>query len=76
MATMTADDLPAAMADALLRQGADLDDETICLFLLARDPALLMREIKDSLDEAIAIAAEDCERKMAEMRRDIEEMRR
>ncbi len=72
MSTLTGDDLPVSMAEALTGLGADLDDETICTFLLARGSEFLLREITDHLDEAIANAADHCGRELAELRRDID----
>ncbi len=72
MSTPDGPDIPAIMSDDLARLGADLDDEAICTFLLARGSEFLLREITDHLDEAIAIAADHCGRELAELRREID----
>ncbi len=77
MSTLTGDDLPAVMADAIAGM-PDLDEEA-CIALFARKPEYLMREIREHAAEAVAIAEMDrqCSRDLAYIRAGIEaEMRR
>lgn len=78
MSTLTQDDIPQAMADAIASYGPDLDEAT-CVFLLARKPEYLMREIREHAAEAVAIADMQrwCARESERLKADIEaEMRR
>lgn len=72
MSTLTGDDLPAVMADAISDFGPDLD-ETAIVYLLAAGPHFLLSELVDHADEAREIAEmkRKCERDLAQLRADI-----
>jgi hypothetical protein len=76
MSTLTGPDLPKCLADILADAGADLNNEAICTFLLARTPDFLLSEIAEHVCEAMDIAteamAEGCARSLADLRRDID----
>ncbi len=78
MATLTGDDLPACIAQALTESHADLDDEAACTaVLVAARSHFLLREIAANLDEALAIAEAElmnchCALELAEVRAGID----